>query len=91
MSSKDEKAKKIVKEIKIDLDKEARVFTISDTGIGMTEEELNDFTRAVIPLRITGPLAAPSIKPDVEEMLRKEVEKKVKDKLEDKLKDLLKR
>ena len=57
----------------------------------MTTEELEDFTEAVIPLRVEGPLATPSIKPDIEAMLKKEVEKKVRDKLEDKLKDLLKR
>lgn len=75
----------------IDYRLSARVFEKPEFAGGMTEEELEDFTRAVIPLRITGPVADPSIKPDVEEMLRKEVEKKVKDKLEDKLKDLLKR
>ena len=76
---------------KVDYRLSARVFEKPEFAGGMTEEELKDFTKAVIPLRITGPLAAPSIKPDVEEMLRKEVEDKVRDKLEDKLKDLLNR
>ena len=75
----------------IDYRLSARVFEKPEFAGGMTDEELDDFTKAVIPLRITGPLADPSIKPDVEGMLRKEVEEKVKDKLEDKLKDLLKR
>ena len=75
----------------IDYRLSARVLEKPEFAGDVTEEELEDFTEAVIPLRITGPLAAPSIKPDVEAMLRKEVEKKVKDKLEDKLRDLLKR
>ena len=69
----------------------ARVLKKPEFAGGMTAEELEDFTEAVIPLRIDGPLADPSIQPDIEEMLKDELEEKVRDKLEDKLKDLLKR
>jgi AsmA protein len=51
----------------------------------VSEEELDDFTRAVIPFRITGPLADPDIKPDVEEMLKDRAEKEAKKAIADKL------
>jgi AsmA protein len=75
----------------VDFRLSARVLQKPEFASEMSAEELEDFTEAVIPLRVDGPLAAPSIKPDIEAMLKKEVEKKVRDKLEDKLKDLLKR
>lgn len=53
-----------------------------------SEEELEEFSKAVIPLKITGPLASPSVKPDLEKLLRQELEDEVKDKLKDKLNDL---
>lgn len=56
-----------------------------------TPEELDEFTEAVIPLKITGPLASPSVKPDIEKLLRQKVEDELKDKLKDKLKGLLDR
>lgn len=63
----------------------ARVLERPDTLQGVTEEELADFTEAVIPLKITGPLSSPSVKPDIEKLLRKKVEAEVKDRLLDKL------
>jgi AsmA protein len=63
----------------------ARVFERPEFVEGATAEELDEFTEAVIPLKITGPLASPSIKPDVQKMLKKEAEKEVKKRLMDKL------
>ena len=54
-----------------------------------TPEELEEFTEAVIPLRITGSLTSPDIKPDLEKLLRQRVEDEIKDVLQDKLGDLL--
>lgn len=51
----------------------------------VSDEELDDFTKAVIPFRITGPLADPDIEPDVEEMLKDRAEKEAKKALRDKL------
>ncbi len=51
----------------------------------VSEEELDDFTKAVIPFRITGPLADPDIQPDVEEMLKDRAEEEVKKAISDKL------
>ncbi len=63
----------------------ARVFERPEFVEGATAEELDEFTEAVIPLKITGPLASPSIKPDIQKMLKKEAEKEVKKRLMDKL------
>lgn len=83
----------------IDYRLSARVLEKPEFASQATAEELNDLTRAVIPLRIEGPLAGPSIKPDIESVLKQQVkakveekvEEKVKDKVEDRLKDLLRR
>jgi hypothetical protein len=61
------------------------VFDKPELKTGASAEELKDLTRAVIPLKITGPLASPSIRPDIEELLRQEVEDQIKDQLIDKL------
>ena len=63
----------------------ARVLKRPESMTGMTEAELNDFTEAVIPLKITGPLTSPSVKPDVEGLVRKRVEEELKGKLLDRL------
>ena len=69
----------------LDYNLTARVLERPDALEGVTEEELEDFTQAVIPLKITGPLASPSVKPDIEKLLKKRVEKEVKDRLLDSL------
>jgi AsmA protein len=53
----------------------------------VSKEELDDFTKAVIPFRITGPLADPDIRPDVEEMLKDRAEEEAKKAIMDKLFD----
>ena len=63
----------------------ARILERPEFVDGATEEELEEFTEAVIPLRITGSLAEPSIKPDIEEALKEEVKEKAKEKLLEKL------
>ena len=59
---------------------QARVLERPEFVSGATEAELDDFTEAVIPLRITGPLSSPSIRPDIEGMLKAEVQKAVEEK-----------
>ena len=63
----------------------ARVLERPDGLQNVTEAELADFTKAVIPLKITGPLSSPSVKPDVEKLLKKQVEKEIKDRVLDRL------
>ena len=53
-----------------------------------TAEELDEFTEAKIPLKVTGPLASPKIQPDLEELLKQQVEDEIKDLLKDKLRGL---
>jgi AsmA protein len=63
----------------------ARVLERPDGLQDVTAEELDDFTEAVIPLKITGPISSPSVKPDIEKLVRKQVEKELKDRLFDRL------
>lgn len=44
----------------------------------VSEQELDDFTKAVIPFRVTGPLADPDIAPDLEKMLKDRAEREAK-------------
>jgi AsmA protein len=69
----------------VDLRVSARVLDNPELADAATADELDDFTKAVIPVLITGPLTAPSVKPDIESLLKKEAERKVKDMLRDKL------
>ena len=66
----------------------ARVFDRPEMLQNATQEELNAFTQAEIPLRISGSLTSPSVKPDLEKLLRKRIEDEIKDKLKERLKDL---
>ena len=75
----------------VDYNLKARVFRKPEALEAATPEEIEDFTKTVIPLKITGPLASPKVSPDVEALLRQRVEDEIKDVLEDKLKDLFKR
>ncbi|MBU2677568.1 MAG: AsmA family protein [Gammaproteobacteria bacterium] len=63
----------------------ARVLERPESLQNMTEAELKDFTRAVIPLKITGPITSPSVKPDVQALLRKRVEDEIKERVVDRL------
>jgi len=67
---------------------DARILERPEFLQGATPEELDEFTEAVIPLKITGPIASPSVKPDLEKLLKKRVEDEIKDLLKDKLKGL---
>ena len=63
----------------------ARILENPEFATDVTAEELDEFTEAKIPLRITGSLADPTIAPDIEEMLKEEVKKKVEEEIKDKL------
>lgn len=79
-------------EAKIDYSLQARVLERPEFVNGASEAELKEFTQAVIPLAVTGPLSSPSIRPDIDGMLRAEVKKAVdekKDELRNRLMDKL--
>lgn len=65
---------------------EARVFDNPECESGMTEAEFADFSRTVVPVRITGPLASPTVRPDIEAVFRQQVEGAIQEEV-DKLKD----
>ena len=69
----------------IDYNLTARVIERPEFEEGASEEEQQEFEKAVIPLRVTGTVVEPSIKPDVGKMLEKEVKKKVRERLLDEL------
>jgi len=72
----------------IDYGMTARVLERPESMTGVTQEELDDFTEAEIPLKITGPLESPSVRPDFDKLLRDKVEDEIEDKIKDKLKDI---
>jgi AsmA protein len=79
-------------EAEVDYGLQARVLERPEFVTEASSAELEDFTEAVIPLRISGPLASPSIRPDIEGMLRAEVKQAVekkRDELRDRLVDRL--
>ncbi len=67
----------------VDYSMKARVFRKPEALAAATPEEIEDFTKTVIPIKITGPLTAPKVSPDVEALLRQRVEEEIKDKLKD--------
>jgi AsmA protein len=58
----------------VDYSVEARVFDNPELMAGVTEAELADFTKTVVPVRITGSLTSPSVRPDIEAVFRQQVE-----------------
>ncbi|MFQ5608965.1 MAG: hypothetical protein ACE5F8_01690, partial [Woeseiaceae bacterium] len=57
----------------------------------ITPEELEDLTKVQLPLRISGPLAAPKVGVDFQAIVKQRVQEEVEDVLRDKLRDLLDR
>jgi AsmA protein len=72
----------------VDYSLSARILERPEFLHDASPEELDEYTEAVIPLKIEGPLTSPSVSPDLEKLLRKRVEDELKDKLKDKLKGL---
>jgi AsmA protein len=58
----------------VDYSVEARVLDKPELMAGVSEAELADFTKTVVPVRISGPLNAPSVRPDIEAVFRQQVE-----------------
>jgi AsmA protein len=70
---------------KVDYRMTARILEKPEFATDATAEELDEFTEAKIPLRITGSLADPKIAPDIGEMLKEEVKEKVEEEIKDQL------
>ncbi|MEX2124394.1 MAG: AsmA family protein [Woeseia sp.] len=76
----------------IDYSMQARVLERPEFVDGASNAELEDFTEAVIPVKVTGALSSPSIRPDINGMLKAEVKKVVeekRDELQERLMDKL--
>lgn len=58
----------------VDYAMQARVLERPEFVRGATEAELDEFTEAMIPVRIRGPFSDLSVRPDIEAMFRSEVE-----------------
>jgi AsmA protein len=67
----------------IDYSMQARVIEQPEFVDQASAAELKDFTAAVIPLKISGPLASPSIRPDIEALVRAEIDRAVEEKKEE--------
>lgn len=70
---------------------EARVIEQPEFVDPTSDAELADFTAAVIPLKISGPLASPRVAPDIELLVRREVERQVEEKKEELKDEVLRR
>ena len=75
----------------VDYSLSGRVFEKPEYMQDVSAAELEDLTKAVIPLRITGALESPKVSVDLEELLKERVREEVEDKLKDALKDLFKK
>ena len=72
----------------VDYALEARIVDKPELMGGATAREIADFTAAVVPLKISGPLTSPRIGIDIEGMLRREVDRAVEKEVE-RIKDRL--
>jgi AsmA protein len=72
----------------VDYGLRARIFSKPEAMGAATQDEIDDLTKTVIPIKVMGPLAEPKFTPDVEELLRQRVEDEIRDALKDKLKDI---
>lgn len=72
-------------EASVDYDMTARILERPELAGAASEQELAELTEASIPLKITGPLASPSIRPDIggmlKDRLRDEAEQALRDRL----------
>ncbi len=75
----------------VDYSVQARVLERPEFMKGASDAELADFTEALIPIRITGPLASPKFRPDIEAMFRAEVERAIDKKADELKEDVLKK
>jgi AsmA protein len=75
----------------VDYAMEVRVLDRPEFMSEATEAELADFTETVVPLRITGLMAAPSVSPDLEGIFRARVEEALEEKKEELRDQLLER
>ena len=64
----------------IDYQLQVRVLDRPEFMAGATQQEIDDFTETVVPLKITGTLASPNVRPDIEGIFRAQVEGAIEEK-----------
>lgn len=75
----------------VDYGLQVRVLERPEFMAGATEAELADFTKTVVPLKITGPLSSPTVRPDIGGIFRGQVEEKLEEKKQELKNELLNR
>ena len=80
-----------IPEATVDYRMRARVLRKPEVMGAATPEEIDDLTKTVIPIKISGPLASAKPVPDVEELVRERAEEELRDLVQDKLKDIFDR
>ena len=67
----------------------ARFLDKPEFASSATPKEIRDFTKAEIPIRISGTLVEPSVVPDIEGYLKKEAQKKIEEEFQERVLDKL--
>ena len=67
----------------------ARFLDKPEFASSATPNEIRDFTKAEIPIRISGTLVEPSVAPDIEGYLKKEAQKKIEEEFQERVLDKL--
>ncbi|MDJ0940688.1 MAG: AsmA family protein [Woeseiaceae bacterium] len=78
-------------EATVDYSMSGRVLDKPELIDNATPEEIADLTQVVIPLKIEGPLASPSIGVDIQKIIEDRVKEEIEDEIKDRLKDLFRR
>ena len=76
----------------VDYSVQARVLQKPELMSGISQAEIDDFTKTVVPIKISGNINSPSVRPDIEGVFRQQVEDALEqetDKLKDRLFDRL--
>jgi AsmA protein len=75
----------------VDYAMEVRVFDRPEFMAGASAAEIADFTKTVVPIKITGQLSSPIVRPDIEGIFRGQVEEAIGEKTEELKNQLLNR
>jgi len=75
-------------EATLDYQMQAKVISKPEfVGDDITADELKDFTKMVVPMRVSGSLMSPNIKVDIGKMLQEQAKREVEDKLKKELEE----
>lgn len=75
----------------VDYGLQVRVLEKPEFMAGATQAEIDDFTKTVVPLKITGLISSPSIRPDIGGIFKARVDEAIEEKKEELKDELLNR